>query len=133
VSDFYTVTINRLQLVSKFDEHGKKVGETITKIPVTHCDLPYSTALMYQQKAADPSEVTIIRQIREFTPGRQARRAEDYLEGAARFGRRAETKGIKNIGSEDIAGDDTAIEREISEAAKRGDFAAAISAELEAS
>lgn len=49
----FTVKMNRLQVISRYDDKGKKVSEEIVKIPQTYCDLPYQTAVAYQTKFPD--------------------------------------------------------------------------------
>ena len=117
----WTVTITRLQLVSKWDAHGKKISDTVEKIPVTICDLPYITAKMYFDKGA-PGEVSMTQQISAFEtwkakPGQFAssgerRRVETMQRNYAKTARKIAPKP------------DTTVE-----AAKSADFAAAITAE----
>lgn len=120
MSGLWTVIINRLQKVSKFDKHGKKVSEEITRIPVTLCDLPYSTALMYQNKA--PGETTIVQQIHETASSKRFDK-----EKFTRTPYSGEPVVPEGLGSEELE-----FEREMLEAAKSGDFGAALTAEMEA-
>lgn len=118
MSGLYKVTINREQRFSKYDAHGVKISDEVKKIPVTFCDLPYVTALMYATKW--PDDAVIAEQDRTFAPSRGK-----YIESARRYDR----EGIppKHIGSEDLTPADATHE-----AAMTGDFGAAITAELEA-
>jgi hypothetical protein len=48
----YTVVLQQLKLVSRFDGKGRKISDTEEKIEVTFRDLPLSTAMMYQKTSA---------------------------------------------------------------------------------
>jgi hypothetical protein len=50
MTQFYTVIIEKRHVISKFDERGRKIGETETTVEQTIADLPWQTAQMYQQK-----------------------------------------------------------------------------------
>jgi hypothetical protein len=124
VSKYFSVTINRLHIVSKFDDKGVKISEELIKVPVTFHDLPFNTAMMYRQKV-DAADFTMVEQIAEFAPARSDRRRSEII----RHDRNAyHGEGVppKDLGSEDITPD-----RETLEAAIAGDMAAAINAELE--
>lgn len=56
----YTVVLENKHMISTFDEKGRKTGERMEFIKQTICDLPHSTALMYQSK--DAGRVTVIKQ-----------------------------------------------------------------------
>jgi hypothetical protein len=122
MSDLWTVTIERLHLVSKFDKAGNKISQAATKVPVTFNDLPYATALMYKEKA--PDQTTITQQIHSVDRVRHSMRQRELPEP---YSQAINREGIppKHLGSEDIAHDVVA-------AAAAGDMGAAITAELEA-
>ena len=123
MSNLWTVTINRLQLVTTFDKHGKKIGQTTTKVPVTFCDLPYATAQMYLSKA--PDDTVIVQQLHEAAPLKRFADRKGSFERKPYSGEPIVPAGL---GSEELE-----FERETMAAAKSGDFAAAITAEVEAS
>jgi hypothetical protein len=125
MSKLWTVTINRLQLISKFDEHGKKISDTVTKIPVTFCDLPYATAKMYLDKS--PDDTTIVEQIAERAPSRSKYRERALPEPHLQHPFTREGIAPRHLGSEDLTPADAPLE-----AAMSGDFGAALTAELEA-
>ena len=119
MSGLYTATLNRLQLVSKFDEHGNKISDTVSRIPITFCDLPYATAMAYMAKA--PGECVITQQIREIAPTRaKFRERKDHYE-------RHPASAPRHIASEDFSKEASIVD----EAARSGDFGAAITAEME--
>jgi hypothetical protein len=122
VSGLYTVTMTRLHLVSRFDADGKVVSRETKKIPITFCDLPYSTACMYLSKG-EKGEFQMVEQLHERAPGRKKYRdREVHLD-------------FKNeaIAPSDLGSEDAEEAKSIMEAAMTGDMAAAVNAELEAS
>lgn len=127
MSGLWTVTIQRAQIVSRFDKRGKLIARDITKVPVTFCDLPYATAQMYLAKA--PGDTTITQQIRSVEETRRKARERALPEP---YGRAINREGVppKHLGSEDFAHRREICE--LHEAAAAGDFAAAITAEMEA-
>lgn len=50
MTQFYTVILSNKHTVTKYDERGRKIGETETTVEQVISDLPWQTAQMYQQK-----------------------------------------------------------------------------------
>jgi hypothetical protein len=125
VSEFYTVTIEREKWTSTFDAAGKKISDTVTWIPETYRDLPYVTAMAYV----------------ELVPRGRAEIIRQYADSDnSRFDRLQKDTTKETVDADEIEDNhDRALRRHVGEtkdtadAAKTGDMAAAITAELEAS
>lgn len=82
--DFYTVRMKRKQIVTRYDEQGRRIatGEILLEEVIT--DLPYQTAVGYQNKFPD-SDVRIERQVssvgsKTYVNDRTARPRADAVE-----------------------------------------------------
>jgi hypothetical protein len=62
MSDFYSVTMTRKQLISEYDKHGKLIGTREELMPITFNDLPGATAESYKTAFPD-ANVVITKQI----------------------------------------------------------------------
>lgn len=67
----YIVTFKRRQCISVFDARGNKIEEKNELIEQTICDLPFTTASMYQGKTLD---CVITRQVNSVDPVQRRRK-----------------------------------------------------------
>jgi hypothetical protein len=116
MSSLFTVTMFRQHAVYSYDDRGRRVNERIERLEVVVTDLPQRTALAYQFKFPN-SGVKITQQngaaVTLRTPSR------DYYE-------RGDEQPAP-VASDDLVHVPTrTAEKDLIEAAKTGDFAAAI-------
>jgi hypothetical protein len=95
MSQLYSVTFTRRQLISVFDEKGKKIDDREERISVTLHDLPYTTAEAYKGK--DPNAV-ITRQYEQ--PQRGGKTSFKHSgKGSGKSFRKADRNDFADMGS----------------------------------
>jgi hypothetical protein len=120
---FYTVVLQNLHMVSRFDAKGRKIGETHTWVEQTMHDLPLQTAQMYIDKDTTGKA--------KMFPQEPTRRVTEHRRHEVRFG---DVKAGKSMRAEPVrtaAAKKPAVTpaSKTHEAARTGDMAAAINQE----
>ncbi|MFA9261833.1 MAG: hypothetical protein ACEQSB_00535 [Undibacterium sp.] len=96
----YTVKYFMQRLISKFDTRGKKISDVSVMVEHTQHDLPYSTALMYQNTDAHGT-CEIIKQAASYSDSKGHRR-QDHV-GFGDYVRKPSSKTISSKASENWA------------------------------